>query len=71
MSCPFLRGVARFDQSFELMQGGRLAGSGRVLRPLHAAVVRATEQIQVTVTIPVDDERIAVRALDDTAFCQP
>src|SRR5439155_8102597 len=61
---PVLDGAARFDQPFERAQFGRLALAGTVSGPLHPAGARSTDQIKGAVPIPVDDERIAVMALD-------
>ena len=43
---------------------GGLPWPGAVLRPLHAALARAAEQVEVAVAVPVDDERVAVMARD-------
>src|SRR5205823_5119396 len=61
---PILDGAARFDQPFERAELRRLAFARAVSGPLHTAVARSTEQIEGTVAVPVDDERIAVMALD-------
>src|SRR5262245_36534974 len=55
---------ARLDQRPEFAQFRGLALAGLVLRPVDAAVAGAAQQVQVPVAVPVDDERVAVVALD-------
>src|SRR5262249_48280509 len=61
---PLFARAARFDQYLERPQRRQFAGAGNIFGPVHAAVGRSTEQIQVAVSVPVDGERIAVMALD-------
>src|SRR5262249_46246961 len=58
------RVAARLDQRSERPQLRRLASPGDIFGPLHAAVRRPAEQIEITVAIPVGDEWIAVMAFD-------
>jgi hypothetical protein len=61
---PLLDRGSRFDQQPERAEFGRLALAlaRAVLGQLHTAVAAPAQQVQVSVAIPVDDERIAVHA---------
>src|SRR5262249_5032887 len=52
------------DQRPERSELRRLARTGAVLRPLHAALARSAQDVEVAVAIPIDHEWVAVIALD-------
>src|SRR5262249_40549138 len=55
---------SRFDQGSERLEVGQFALAGLVPRPVDAAIARPAHQVQSPVAVQVDDERVAVRALD-------
>jgi hypothetical protein len=56
--------LARLDQGLKRCELRCLARVGKVLGPIDTAAAGSTEQIQVTVGVPIDNERVAVRAFD-------
>src|SRR5438067_934638 len=52
------------DEDFELRELRRLPSSSNVFGPLNAAVIRAAENVEIAVAVPVDDKRIAVIAFN-------
>src|SRR5215472_6368563 len=55
---------AMSDQRSEGLQSRRLPGPGAILRPLHPALARSAQQVEVAVAVPVDHEGVAVMPLD-------
>ena len=53
-----------FDQRSKGLQLRRLPRAGAILGPLHPALARAAQQVEVSIAVPVDHEGIAVMTLD-------
>src|SRR5205814_8014625 len=57
---PLLEPRATIDQRSKGLEFRRFARASVILCPLHPALVRTAQQIEITVAVPVDDERVAV-----------
>src|SRR5262245_36432600 len=55
---------AMVDQQSKGLQSRRLPRSGAILRPLHPALARSAQQVEVAIAVPIDHEGVAVMTLD-------